>query len=430
MDRKQITEAIASKRKAVVWDDELKGFGVRIYPSGAASWIIKKRLGAGGRGAKNVWHVLGPYAGLPYKDAKKKAQAKLASLSDGVDPSEERRKDRIKGIETHQSGKLQDVFDRYYQKHVEDGRYWDELKQRFERQIIPTIGASTTVANISKKELRVLLDNKEKETKAGARLTYAALSPFFKWCVQEDIISVNPMADLTAPDPSETRERVLTEAEIVLVWKAASTLDYPWGPFYKLLLLTAQRREEVAGLPWHELLLFNAQGAPAWIIPKERTKNGKEHLVHLSPLASQLVYDLYDKAKRTPHRKLASKFVFTTNDEAYISGFSKAKLLLNEKIKDMNDGEDIPEWRVHDLRRTAATGMAMLGTPLHIVERILNHISGTASAKVSGIDAALVRVYQRFEYAEERKRALVDWANHIESLMSRNMQMGLNIEKF
>ena len=170
IDTNSISQAIKSKAKTVLWDDELKGFGVRIYSSGAGSWVIVKRLGAGGRGSKLVWHVIGSYSALTYKEAKKKARSKLNEISEGSDPSEKKRKERIKGLEVYQSGKLEDVVAKYFDKNAKDGRYWDELRQRFDRQIIPTIGASTLVANITKSELRVLLDNKEKETQSGARL--------------------------------------------------------------------------------------------------------------------------------------------------------------------------------------------------------------------------------------------------------------------
>lgn len=175
------------------------------------------------------------------------------------------------------------------------------------------------------------------------------------------------------------------------IWSAAEATPYPFGPFYKLLLLTAQRREEVADLRWNELDL--AKGT--WLIPNERTKNHKEHLLHLSKPALQVL-------GRLP--VLDSEFVFTTTLTTGISGYSKAKRKLDAlaRIDKL--------WRVHDLRRTAASGMAMLGVQPHIVERILNHISGSTGG--------LVGVYQRFEYEDERRRALLAWGQHIDRLVS------------
>jgi integrase len=417
IDKKQVSAAILLKRKAVVWDNESKGFGVRIYPSGAASWVVVKRLGAGGRGSKLVWHVVGSYSALTYKEAKKKARSKLNEISEGSDPSEKKRKDRIKGLEVYKSGKLEDVVSRYFQKNAKHGRYWKELRQRFDRQIIPTIGATTLVANITKHELRVLLDNKEKETQSGARLTFAALSPFFKWCVSHEIIQSNPLASLLAPETQENRERVLTNDELIRIWEAADYTAYPWGPFYKLLLLTLQRRDEVAGMQWCEL----DHRSREWIIPGSRTKNGKEHLVHLSPMAWEIVDNLAKNAPKMLEGRFASPFVFPATDATYITGYSKAKTALDETIKEIF-GDELEPWRVHDLRRTGATGLAMLKVSPHVIERVLNHITGSATAKVSGIDAALVRVYQRFQYAKERKEALLKWSDYLSDLITKKIQ--------
>lgn len=411
IDTSAVTFAVKTKAKAVVWDDELKGFGVRIYPSGAASWVVVKRLGMGGKGSKLVWSVLGPYGQFTYKEAKKKARSKLNEISEGSDPVEQKRRERIKALDVYQSGKLEDVVTRYFEKNAKDGRYWKELRQRFDKQIIPTIGATTLVANITKSELRVLIDKKEKETKSGARLTFAALSPFFQWCVANEVIPANPMQDLIAPDLTSSRDRVLTDDELLQVWEAANHTALPYGPFYKLLILTLQRRDEVAGMQWREL----DNRDKTWIIPGSRTKNGKEHLVHLSPLAWSIIEDLAAKAPVVAEGRFAYPFVFPATATTYISAFSQAKAELDETIKAIA-GDPLEPWRVHDLRRTGATGLAMLRVQPHIVERVLNHISGSAAAKATGIDAALVRIYQRFQYAEERKDALLKWSTYVDRL--------------
>jgi integrase len=143
---------------------------------------------------------------------------------------------------------------------------------------------------------------------------------------------------------------------------------------------------------WEELNL----AAGEWIIPKERTKNSKSHLVHLSPQAIKILQAI-------PRRN--SPFVFTTTGATPIGGFSKAKERL-DKIT-----PSIAPWRVHDLRRTAASGMAAIGVQPFIVERILNH--------VSGVTGGLVGVYQRHEYYQERKNALADWATCIDAVSHR-----------
>jgi integrase len=149
---------------------------------------------------------------------------------------------------------------------------------------------------------------------------------------------------------------------------------------------------------WPEVDVENG----AWIIPKERTKNGKEHLVHLSPQALACLPVRGD-----------SRFVFPSNKgQTSISGYSKAKVQLDATMKPTARESGVPAkpWRIHDLRRTAASGMAALGFQPHIIERVLNHVSGA--------QGGLVGVYQRYEYIEDRKRALCAWGNHVEALVS------------
>lgn len=145
-----------------------------------------------------------------------------------------------------------------------------------------------------------------------------------------------------------------------------------------------------------------------WIIPGSRTKNGREHLVHLSPLAWSIIEDLAAKAPVIAEGRFAYPFVFPATPTTYISGFSVAKQAIDETIEEIF-GSSLEPWRLHDLRRTGATGLASIGVPPHIVERILNHISAKDVGGLTGI-------YQRFQYAEERKQALLKWTSYVERL--------------
>lgn len=410
-------ERLSSERQSpltelILWDTEVRGFACVVSPKGRATWLLYRRIGAGGRGAKQVKYRFGDVSLMPLDKARERAIELINDINKNIDPQQTKRQTRLNEHKQFRSGKLDDVFNLYLTKFKEDGRYWDEVEKRYRNHIIPLLGAQSLVAKITKQDIKAVLDSKDKTSKSGSRLTFAALSPFFKWCLSEDIVLSNPMAGIVAPVQADNgRERILSADEIKLFWQAASLLSYPWKPFYKLLLLTAQRRDEVAGLPWNEV------NGSEWIIAKERTKNGKEHLVHLSPLAQSIIEDVLANAKRDKDtHELKSQFLFTKTNETHISGFSKAKLLLDAKIKELNNGKPIPDWRVHDLRRTAASGMAMLGIEPHIVERILNHVTGSTSASVKGINATLVRIYQRFEYADERRKAVLAWNTYLSNL--------------
>jgi integrase len=203
------------------------------------------------------------------------------------------------------------------------------------------------------------------------------------------------------PAEERSRDRVLSAEELRLVWLATERQDWPFGPFVKLLLLTAQRLNEVAGMRWSELDL----DAAMWTLPAERAKNDKAHHVPLSVQAIALI--------RSLPRLDGTDFVFTTTGRTPISGFGRAKQRLDETVQTIRREEAevagesfdkaaaFPEWRFHDFRRTAVTGMAEMGIAPHVADRILNHVQGT----IRGVAA----VYNRHAYLDERRKALQDW---------------------
>jgi len=401
---KQATKALASTKakELIYWDSELAGLGLRVGPSGKASWLAKKHLGKGGRGSKLIVTAFGTLDQYTPDEARDQAQKLFDDIRNGINPNDKTRAKRLEDIDAYRNGKLSDLIDTWSAKNPKQAEYGKEVARMIKIDILPALGASTLVRDISRRDVIKLIDSKPRGT---ARSVFAILRPFLKWCVEREVITKSPVEGLSPPNPFEARDRVLDDQEILLVWNAASATAYPWGPFYKLLLLTAQRRDEVAGMEWPELNFDKRE----WTIPGARTKNGKEHLVHLPPMASDILASLRIKAKKDENGKLTSRYVFTTTDETHISGYSRAKEFLDRKIAALNDEAEMPYWRVHDIRRSVATGLGALKVPPHIVERILNH--------VSGVNGGIVGVYQRFEYAEERKQALIVWANHINELL-------------
>ena len=224
-------------------------------------------------------------------------------------------------------------------------------------------------------------------TEARARVMLSCLSKMFSWLVQHRRVSQNPCKDVHRPEVSAARDRVLTDAEIVKFWRATDAERKELSALLKLLLLTGCRLNEVAGMTRAEL----SDDGATWNIPGSRTKNKRPHVVPLAPLARKMV------------GTGSEGFVFTTTGRSPVSGWSKIKRRLDAAMK-------IPPWRLHDLRRTAATGMAEIGIAPHIVEAALNHISG-AKAGVAG-------TYNRAAYAEEKRAALERWASHVQGLVS------------
>jgi integrase len=214
-----------------------------------------------------------------------------------------------------------------------------------------------------------------------ARAMFAGLSKMFSWLVERRRSRSNPCTGVHRPTTLKARDRVLTSSELVAFWRAADAERREFGALLKVLLLTGARLNEVAGMQRAEL----SDNGATWTIPGERTKNGRVHVVPLSPLVRELIASVGTD----------TDLVFTTNGTTLVSGWSKIKNRLDAAMQ-------IPPWRFHDLRRTCATGIAELGIAPHIVEAVLNHISGTR-ASVAG-------TYNRAVYAGEKKAALERWA--------------------
>ena len=266
-----------------VEDVEVSGFGLYASPKGAASWVFQHWIG--GLGGQPRRMVFNQYPALSVEDARKQAQTLRADVNKGVDiltRKERLRQDKLKSIH---APKLVDAVETYLKRHTKPGSYWIEVRRKFEREIIPAIGRDTSVATITRAEVRRLIEAKQDKGQHGsARYLFAVLRPFFKWCAEHDICPVSPLQGVTPPKPLEERDRVLTDSEIKSFW-SATAVDPIFGPFYRLLLLPAQRREEVSDMRWSELDL----DAGVWTIAKERTKNKKEHVVHLSSQALAII---------------------------------------------------------------------------------------------------------------------------------------------
>ena len=246
------------------------------------------------------------------------------------------------------------------------------------------------------------------KSESVAWVTLARLSRLFSWLVERRVIEKNPCAGVHRPDSSTARDRVLTDAEVRWFWLACGDLGEPFGPLLKLLLLTGQRRDEVAGMTRAELSQINESGeGAAWALPASRTKNKRPHVVPLPWAAQELISGVHVIAGKPG-------FIFTTNGESHVSGWSKTKRRLDAKMLALARAEDaeanIPPWRLHDLRRTCASGLQRLGVPLPVTERVLNHVSGSFGG--------IVGVYQRDALAEERASALDRWAERVKQIVS------------
>jgi integrase len=271
-------------------------------------------------------------------------------------------------------------------------RSFEEVERHLTNHAAPLHRLRLT--DIDRRTIAQLLGEIETASGSVARnRVRSSLSAFFVWCVTEGLLDANPVAGTAKLDEGGSRERVLTQAELVAIWHALSQDQF--GDIVRLLLLTAQRREEIGGLRWSEIDFDRG----LIVFPPERTKNRRQHELPLSPEIRAIL--------RAQPRRNDRDLIFGYGKGGF-SGWSDCKARLDEALQS-GKRKPVPEWRLHDLRRTAATGMAELGVQPHVIEAVLNHVSGH-KAGVAGI-------YNRARYADEMRQALEFWAAHVEALI-------------
>jgi integrase len=259
-----------------------------------------------------------------------------------------------------------------------------DVHRMLQKHVYPSF-RERKIATIRRADIRELLDGIEGVVLPNRALS--AVKTIFRHALSRDWIDTSPVEGIAKPNAETARDRVLNMEEIKRVWDASALAGYPFGMYIRMLLLTGQRRTEVAGMRWADLDLE----AATWIIPADDTKGERTHLVPLSKPAVELL-------KGLPR---FGPFVFTTDGETHIRSYSKSKSRLDGLIT--ASGPPLAPWRLHDLRRSAATHMVRLGINENVVGRILNHAQ-------QGVTA---RVYALHSYAPEKRHALDVWASEI-----------------
>lgn len=369
------------KSYEIVWDEGLPGFGVRINPTGKA-WVVQYRANG-----KSRRETIGRTDTISLDGAREAARTKLAHVRLGADPYAER-----KEAAAQKSITLRIVVDKYLAN--ASSRLKPRSFEETRRNLLKHWASlhETPITAVTRASVSQILETIGRNSgPIASNRARAALSAVFSYAMKMGLVDHNAVVGSIKAGDERHRDRVLTDPEVKHIWQALK--DDSYGRIVRILLLTGQRREEVANMRWPEIDLKHA----LWTLPGERTKNRRAHEVPLSPPVVTILEQI--------PRILARDLVFGARGGGY-SGWSKSKAFLDERMKKNN--QLISDWRLHDLRRTAATGMANIGSPPHIVEAVLNHISGTR-AGVAGI-------YNRATYRQEKREALDLWANHVSKI--------------
>jgi len=415
------------ERRREVPDGLLQGLYHIIQPSGARSWAVRYR--AAGRPRKLT---LGAYPALELSDAREAAGEALRAAARGEDPATAKQLAR-RAAKAEGAADLQlfgNVARTFLARHAKSkNRSWretarllglvpdrtkpetatDPLEFGAAKGGIADKWVTRHIGEIERGDVIALLDDiVDRGAPIAANRTLAALSKLFSWATERGLIGSSPVTAVRPPAPEVSRDRALSDDEIRWFWKATEQVGYPFGWLAQVLLLTGQRRDEVAGMTAGEL------DGMKWLIPRDRAKNNHAHVV---PLSEKVLATL----EAAPRIVGPKSFIFTTTGETPVSGWSRAKNRLDQEMlaaarrEAVERGDDpetvsIPRWTLHDLRRTAASGMARLGIAVHVVERLLNHRSGT----IRGVAA----IYNRHDYWTEREAASEAWGRYVGSLVS------------
>jgi integrase len=387
-----VRKARPNSRKRVEVHDG-RGLYLVIQPSGAKSWAYRYRIGG-----KSRKLTLGTFPAIDISKARSLCSAAALKTKAGGDPARDHKETLA----------ADDTFERVARLFVEryakpKNRTWEQtarwlgLAPDEDKLVLTGKGAAARwsgrkLTAIKQADVIRLLDGMvDQGNPVSANRTLAAVRKLFNWAEGRYGLSGNPCDKVEMPGTETARDRMLTDDELCAVWNAATEQGGLFAPVIQLLILTGQRRNEVAGMEWRELDL----PAKLWKLPRGRVKNDNGHEVPLSEPALAIIASV----PRISGREL----LFTTTGNTPVSGFSKAKVEIDEAC-------GVEDWTLHDLRRTVASGMARLGVSLPVIEKILNHTSGSFRG--------VVGIYQRHSYAEEKRAALDLWGAHVARLVA------------
>ncbi|MBB4396682.1 site-specific integrase [Bradyrhizobium sp. ERR14] len=381
---------------SVIWDaghrEAVRGFGIRRQRD-QATYVLKYRVFG-----RQRFVTIGPH-GSPWtpEKARKEAKRLLGLVADGNDPADAKAQAALQAADT-----LRKIADAYLKsaKPKQRARTYSEIERYLLAVWKPL--HSVSVFKITRRQVSDRLTKiAETHGAVSAARARAALSAMFNWAIREGLdLPSNPVLGTNRPAAPASRDRVLSDAELAAIWLACHDDDY--GRIVRLLILTGQRRDEVGGMRWPEV------AEATWTIPGDRVKNHREHILPLAPAALALIEAQPRRSDRDflfgdgPRRK-------GDNRQRGFSGWSKSKAALDARILEAL-GKALPAWTLHDIRRSAATRMAdRLGVLPHIVEAVLNHVSGHR--------AGVAGVYNRARYAEEMCNALERWSEHVAAIV-------------
>jgi integrase len=383
-------------QRTEISDSDAAGLALRITDKGARSWCVYFRLEDATGQRKNQRMTLGGYPAIGIAVARQQAREARNQAVAGIDPRKARAQAQTESQATAERLLFSNIAKAYVEARCQRNEQGgpkkghlirgSEIESIIRRHLIPAWG-DKLIPEIDRLDLRDVTRPLVADKPMAAHRLHEIAKTLFYWSVNEGFLKASPFARMEAPVKKLPRDRDLKHPELKRLWAACEAKAYPFGTLVKLLALTLQRRNEVAGMQWPEFDLDKAQ----WTVPAERSKSKRAHIVPLSKPAVQIIKSL--------PRYVGGPYVLTTT-EGYrpVSGFSKMKVQLDQASK-------VTDWRLHDLRRTGRSEMARLKVDDVVAERVLDHVP-----------RGLAKVYNQYQYLDEKREALNLWARELRKI--------------
>lgn len=364
-----------SQGRAEFVDALCPGLHLRVTSKGTRTFSVMVRV----RG-KLVRTTLGKYPLLALHDAREAALAKMREADQSVDLNS--------AVVRRESITLRQMIDSYVERHLKpNARSWKNIRAA----LLGSAKQPSRLAHlharraeqISKADVVAVIDRAMEDGKPQAAVNLLRyIKMLFNWAADRDMVIANPFERIRPPARTHERDRVLSNLEIAAIWRASFQLANPYGQMYRMFLLTGQRRSEVATMRWCEI------NGRAWTIPREKVKKDRAHAVPLTTTAQATLASL---PKFSPEA-----FVFTTTGgKSASSNFAKVK-------RELDRLSGTAGWTIHDIRRTVRSKLAELRIPREVARKVLNHEDGKVD-----------RIYNRHDYAKEKREALAKWEKRL-----------------
>ncbi|KPH08840.1 site-specific integrase [Rhizobium acidisoli] len=420
--RLQALKAAPKGERYDITDGITPGLAVRVTDKGTKTFVLVARF----PGSSNpTRRAIGEYGALTLEGARETARKWLQLIHRGLDPKVEEQKEREEAARKRENtfeavvgDYLTDIPTRKRNRHVEqdEREVRRELLQRVDKDgkvVWRNKWAKKPITDVTDADIAELIGEiRDRPAPGMAYNAWGHVKAIFSWAMWPERrqgygLTVNPTAHLQPKHFKLTKTvstRVLTDDEIRAYWAAADATPYPLGPFYKMLILTGQRKAEVAEAEWPE---FAGANRALWTVPEERFKSGQSHIV---PIADD-VQAILDSLPRYKGEK-TGKFLFsTTLGSKPINGFSRAKEALDTamlaELRKADPDAELPEWVFHDIRRTVRTRLSGLRVNSDVAEMVIGHGK-----------TGLRRVYDQYEFEPEMREALQRWAVALKQIVA------------